>query len=127
MGAWARPSVVRQGERLGARMRRTVDARVFSLCDVLLTPTVSGRQQELPVVQHRSAVPALLASLPMVAYCALWNVTGHPAAAVPAGFADDGLPTSVQLVGRYGDETTLLSLAAQVESVRPWADRRPAL
>jgi amidase len=125
MGAWARPGVVRRAERLGTRMRRTVDQRVFSLCDVLLTPTVASRPQELPVVQHRSAVPALLQSLPMVAYCSLWNVTGHPAAAVPAGFAADGLPTSVQLVGRYGDETTLLSLAAQLESVRPWADRRP--
>ena len=127
MGAWARPGLVRRAEGLGERMRRTVDSRVFSLCDVLLTPTVATRQQELPVVLDRSAVPALLRSLPMVAYCALWNVTGHPAAAVPAGFADDGLPTSVQLVGRYGDETTLLSLAAQVESVRPWAYRRPSL
>ena len=56
-----------------------------------------------------------------------WNVTGHPAAAVPAGFADDGMPLAVQLVGRRGDETTLLALSAQVESVRPWADRRPDL
>jgi amidase len=125
LGAWARPGVVRRGERLGERMRRTVDSRVFSLCDVLLTPTVAPRPQEVPVVQHRSAVPAMLQALPMVAYCALWNVTGHPAAAVPAGVADDGLPTSVQLVGAYGEETTVLSLAAQLESVRPWADRRP--
>jgi amidase len=127
MGAWARPGVVRAGERLGERMRRTVDTRVFSLCDVLLTPTVAPRPQELPVIQHRGAVTALLASLPTVAYCALWNVTGHPAAAVPAGFAADGLPTSVQLVGRHGEEPTLLSLAAQLESVRPWADQRPVL
>ncbi len=126
MGAWARPGVVRRAERLGEKMRRTVDARVFSMCDVLLTPTVAPRQQELPVVGGRSAVPAVLSSLPMVAYCALWNVTGHPAAAVPAGFADDGLPTSVQLVGPHGGEPALLSLAAQLESVRPWADRTPA-
>jgi amidase len=65
--------------------------------------------------------------MPMVAYAALWNVTGHPAAAVPSGFADDGLPLSVQLVGRRGDEPTLLALSAQIESVRPWADRRPDL
>jgi amidase len=127
MGAWARPGLVRGGERLGERMRRTVDARVFGLCDVLLTPTVAGRPQRLPVVEGRGAVTSMLASLPMIAYCALWNVTGHPAAAVPAGWDDDGLPLSVQLVGGHGDETTLLSLAAQIESVRPWADRRPAL
>jgi amidase len=38
---------------------------------------------------------------------------------------DGGLPLSVQLVSRPGDEGTILSLAAQLESERPWADRRP--
>ena len=79
----------------------------------------AGRASPLPI--------ALLRALPMIAYTALWNVTGHPAAAVPSGFADDGLPTSVQLVGPRGDEATLFALSAQVESVRPWADRRPEL
>ena len=119
--------MARAAERLGGRMRRRVDAQVFSLCDVLLTPTVAERPQELPVIGERSVIPAALASLPMVAFCGLWNVTGHPAAAVPSGFAEDGLPTSVQLVGGYGEETTLLSLSAQLESTRPWADRRPRL
>ena len=36
-----------------------------------------------------------------------------------------GLPIAVQLVGRPYDEATLLSLAAQIESARPWAHRRP--
>jgi amidase len=44
---------------------------------------------------------------------------------VPAGFAADGLPLAVQLVGRPGDEGTLLSLAAQLEAERPWAADRP--
>jgi amidase len=66
-----------------------------------------------------------LKSQPMIAYTALWNVTGHPAASLPAGIADDGMPTSIQLVARRGEEATLFGLSAQVESVRPWADRRP--
>ena len=53
------------------------------------------------------------------------NVTGQPAAVVPWGLDRDGLPLSVQLVGRPSDEATLLSLSAQIESVRPWAHRRP--
>jgi amidase len=55
----------------------------------------------------------------------MWNHTGQPAAAVPAGFTDGGLPLSVTLVGRPNDEATLLSLAAQIEAERPWADRKP--
>ncbi len=56
-----------------------------------------------------------------------WNYIGNPAAAVPAGFTADGLPLSVQLVGRPNDEPTLLSLAAQLEAERPWANRLPPI
>ena len=42
-----------------------------------------------------------------------------------AGFGADGLPLSVQLVGRMGAEDTLYSLAGQIEAARPWADQRP--
>jgi len=45
----------------------------------------------------------------------------------PPGVDGAGLPLAVQLVGRPGDEATLLSLAAQIEQARPWADRRPEL
>ncbi|MDQ3759952.1 MAG: amidase family protein, partial [Actinomycetota bacterium] len=48
-----------------------------------------------------------------------------PAASVPVGFSKCGLPLAVQLVGRPNDEATLLSLAAQLERERPWADKRP--
>jgi amidase len=79
------------------------------------------------VLDGASAPKAIIKALPVVAYTALWNVTGHPAASVPAGFAEDGMPTAVQIVGPRGDEVTLLGLSAQMESVRPWADRRPPL
>ena len=60
-------------------------------------------------------------------YTAIFNVTGQPAISVPLFHGDDGLPTSIRLAGRPADETTLLSLAAQLEAARPWADRRPEL
>jgi amidase len=61
-----------------------------------------------------------------VAPCPPFNVTGQPAIAIPTGFTPDGLPVGVQLVGRPGDETTLIALAAQLEAVKPWSHHRPA-
>jgi amidase len=58
--------------------------------------------------------------MPAIAYAALWNVAGNPAASVPCGIAPDGLPVAVQLVGRTDDEATLFSLSAQLERARPW-------
>ena len=54
-------------------------------------------------------------------------MTGQPAAVVPWGFDGNGVPTSIQLVGRPFDEATLLSLGAQIEKARPWAQRRPTV
>ena len=125
LGWWARPKLAWWAASKGEELGDKVDERVFGRCDVLLTPVVSHRPNVIGVLDGANALTATLKSLPQVAYTALWNVTGHPAASVPAGFAADRLPTAVQLVGRRGDETTLLSLSAQIEAVRPWADHRP--
>jgi amidase len=53
------------------------------------------------------------------------NVTGQPAASVPFHWSADGLPVGVQLIGRPTDEATLLRVSAQLESARPWRERRP--
>ncbi|WP_460839435.1 amidase [Nocardioides marmoraquaticus] len=127
LGRWASDAVVERAIRAGERLADRVDTRFFDgagAVDVLLTPTLAQRPPEVGVVRG-GTVRMALTSLPMIDFCALWNVTGHPAAAVPAGLGDDGLPHSVQLVGRRHDETTLLSLAAQLERARPW--EMPAL
>ncbi|MBD2093055.1 amidase [Microcoleus sp. FACHB-1515] len=56
-----------------------------------------------------------------------FNATGQPAIAIPTGFAPNGLPVGVQLIGRPADEATLISLAAQIEATRPWQQHRPAI
>lgn len=58
-------------------------------------------------------------------YTYISNVTGQPAMTVPLYWNDDGLPIGSHFVGRYGDEATLLRLAAQLETARPWSHRRP--
>lgn len=62
----------------------------------------------------RGALRTLLAAAGPVAYTAMWNVTGFPAAAVPAGTGTDGLPLSVQLVGPADGEERLVALAAEL-------------
>jgi amidase len=94
--------------------------------DVLLTPATATPPPRVGQLQGRGALWTLNAVAGMVPYNCVWNVTGQPAASVPAGFGSDGLPRGVQLVGRPNDEATLLSLAGQIEAERPWAQRRPA-
>ncbi len=56
-----------------------------------------------------------------------FNLTGQPAASVPCGWTDDGLPVGIQIVGRRFDDVTVLKAAAAFESASPWADKRPPL
>ncbi len=119
LGSWVTPKVadwaVRASEKLSARANR-----VFDDIDVLLTPTMAHRPPPVGILAGRGTVRSALASMPAIAYVAIWNVAGNPAASVPCGIAEDGLPVGVQLVGRTDAETTLLSLSAQLEQARPW-------
>jgi amidase len=98
----------------------------FADHDVLLTPVIPAPAPELGIWEGRGWLRTSTMAGSIVPYCVPWNVTGQPAASVPAGFAADGLPRSVQLVGHPNGEATLLSLAAQIEAERPWAQDRPS-
>jgi amidase len=100
---------------------------IFDEHDVLMTPVTAAPPPLAAQVRGRGALRTFFGSTPYVCYTAVWNLTGQPAASVPAGVDGDGLPTAVQLVGRPDDEATVLALAAQIEAARPWADARPPL
>jgi amidase len=128
--AMARPGALvseRSRERLlqaELRMAARIGA-FFEHHDVLMTPVMSEPAVPAGLMEGRGATRTFLWESSWVPFEVMWNSTGQPAASVPAGFSDDGLPLAVQLVGRPGAEATLLSLAAQLEAARPWADRRP--
>lgn len=56
-----------------------------------------------------------------------FNMSGQPAMSLPLGLSKSGVPIGVQAVARYGDEATILALAAVLEQEMPWKDRRPAV
>jgi amidase len=114
-----------------ARRAEAADAArlnaMFDSHDVLMTPVMGGTALPVRRWEGRGALPTVLGMSRFYPYCVPWNHLGNPAMSVPAGFADDGMPLAVQLIGRPGDEATLLSLAAQMEAERPWADKRPPI
>lgn len=62
-----------------------------------------------------------------ILFTAPFNCTGQPAITVPVYNSADNVPIGVQFVGRIGDETTLLRLAAQIETAHPWKNRHPSV
>jgi amidase/aspartyl-tRNA(Asn)/glutamyl-tRNA(Gln) amidotransferase subunit A len=64
---------------------------------------------------------------PLIGWCLTYpiNFTGHPAASIPAGFTDDGLPVGMQLVGDRFDDETVFAASGAFERVRPWHDAYP--
>ncbi len=93
--------------------------------DVLLTPVTPAPAPRIGAREGQFWLRTTVEATATVPYAACWNFTGQPACSVPAGFAADGLPRAVQLVGRPNDEATLIALAAQIEAERPWAQDRP--
>ena len=107
-----------------AALATRIDA-IFDHADVVLTPGPSGPPFKIGQLHGRGALWTLNVAAAKVPWYPVFNAIGQPAASVPAGFDAAGLPLAVQLGGRPNDEATLLSLAAQIERERPWADRRP--
>ena len=122
------PGVLAGARSALAEYRVRVD-RYFCDYDVIATPATATTAFELgcrPETVAGERVARLWGAFP---FSVPFNVSGHPAVVLPAGFVE-GLPAAVQLVGRYGADAELLSLAEQLEAeldVRPFARLSPLL
>ncbi|WP_292598921.1 amidase family protein [Mesorhizobium sp.] len=98
--------------------------------DILLTPTMST------VARPHGGIYTLTndtvsgdkymeASDGECGHLGVFNVTGQPSVSLPLTQSAHGLPIGIQIVGRFGDEATLVRMARDVEDARPWAGRRP--
>jgi len=128
-GAGGRLVPERRRASLLSKRPRTTD-RILGLWadhDVLLTPALAKTAIAAEGEFRKPTPIAFNTAGNFTPWTPPFNVTGQPGVTVPAGLGSDGLPLSVQLVGRPNAEATLYALAAQLEAARPWADRRPAI
>ena len=110
--------------RLGRRM-----AAFHQSYDVLLTPALGTLPPRLGWIDMmlEDADEYWNRVFSFSPFTVWFNITGQPGVTLPMGVSETGLPISVQLVAPYGDEATLIRLAAQLETARPWTDRRPEI
>ncbi|MFC1984174.1 amidase [Chloroflexota bacterium] len=99
----------------------------FEKYDLLLTPTVAVPPFKVGRYGPREIAGTRVTPLGWMSFTYPFNITGQPAASVPCGWTDDGLPVGLQIVGRRFDEITVLQAAAAFEQASPWADRIPPL
>ncbi|MBI1737542.1 MAG: amidase [Candidatus Rokubacteria bacterium] len=95
--------------------------------DLLLTPTMAV--PPFPVTERppRDIDGARVSVLGWMPFTYPFNLTGQPAASVPAGMTEDGAPVGLQIVGQRLADRTVLAASAAFEAFRPWVDRRPQL
>ncbi|MBL0930924.1 MAG: amidase, partial [Alphaproteobacteria bacterium] len=98
------------------KVARTM-ARFMTGFDLLLTPTTACAAYPLEAPEPKGWTP----------FTALANLTGQPAASVPAGLTGDGRPVGLQIVGRHLADAQVLSACAAFEAILPWAALRPKI
>src|SRR5712671_642518 len=93
--------------------------QVFATIDVMLLPTgePAGKLEPVP---HSSLFTG-------PSYTTAFNVGGNPALSVCSGFAANGMPQSLQIVGRLFEDAVVLRAGHAYEKATPWRDRRPVL
>ena len=101
--------------------------RVYAHCDLLCTPTLIEAVPTLAATDVGGSASMWRLISALVRCTAPFNYLGVPALTLPVGFTGNGLPASLQLVGRPFAEELLLSAAAAYQSTTDWHTRLPAL
>lgn len=100
---------------------------VLGDADMILTPTVPIYAPRVGEFDHLQAEAMFRAVAACGSFTAIFNVTGQPAATIPAGVSSDGsLPFGVQLAGRLDTDGEVLAVCRQLEQIMPWRERQAA-
>ena len=112
-----------EANRARLRLRGRMDG-VLSDVDMLLCPTMATPAMKLEDFPPQLILPPEVIATTL-AVTAPFNFTGNPTISLPCGFSDDGLPVSLQLVGRHGEEATIIRAAHGFEQATEWHERVP--
>jgi amidase len=130
MGRTVGPDTVEATTRAIIALSRRL-GHFFETCDVWLSPVLTTPPPLLGVLdandESLDARAWIRKIMDTCAFCAMFNGSGQPAMSVPLHWSADGLPVGVHFVGRFGDESTLFSLAGQLERAQPWIARIPPI
>ncbi len=109
--------------------KRVVNAmwRFMEGYQFLLTPTVSVAAFPLDREGPDTIDGTPARASAWTPFSAVANLTGQPAATIPAGFTADGRPVGLQIIGRHLDDIGVLRLSAAFEAILPWAQHWPPL
>jgi len=101
--------------------------RFMSNYDLLITPTLAVPPFPIHTQGPEKIDGQMVAPTQWLAFTFPINMTGQPAASVPAGFTSDRLPVGLQIVGRHLDDPLVIRASASFEKARPWKDKWPPL
>lgn len=110
--------------------RKAVSNRMWRFMrqyDLLLTPTLAVPAFEVGIQGPTVIDGREVDQFEWLHFTYPFNLTGQPAASVPAGWTDDGLPVGLQIVGGHLQDALVMRAAACFEAAQPWADRWPPL
>lgn len=113
----------------GREMARFFEPESGPGYDVLLSATLAEPPARVGRFSHatedyvafRTGKQGIFAYSP---FCAVFNASGQPAASLPLGWSDGGLPIGVHLAAPFGADEMLISLCAEIELALPWAAKR---
>ena len=93
--------------------------------DLLLTPTLACPPFPVHMQGPEKIDGKMVEPFQWLAFTFPLNMTGQPAASIPAGWTEDGLPVGLQIIGRHLDDPMVLRASAAFEAARPWRDHWP--
>ena len=103
----------------------------FKDYDILITPTIPCTAFKPGWTELGTIFPKVgnksLSITSWMNFTFPFNMCGIPAASIPSGWDNSGLPIGMQIVGSRYDEKTVLQVSKAFEEIAPWQERRPKL